>query len=217
MSIMQCLFASSLDSFIFIKSVTSSSSTITIPTEASEGDFAVLFDYAENTSLLPSAPTTVVPPGFTSVQNDTATFLLFLVAVRSIISYKVLNSSDSGTTITGMDNLNLRKILLIFRPNNKITTVSEVSNGDSGTGAPASQTISMSNQNTPIIGVSHWTSTDTIDPRTSDITMTEVNNGTDQYVKYIIYNLGNTPQNITVNMQDEGSLNTLQSAYFTFT
>jgi len=50
MSIMQTLFTSRRQNFTFITSTTSFSSSITIPSTANSGDFAILIDFSSGFS-----------------------------------------------------------------------------------------------------------------------------------------------------------------------
>ena len=226
MSIMQNLFTASVSSFTFVTSATSTGEQITIPSSAQEGDFAILFDAAFNDFFAASIPSTVVPSEFISVENNNSTYVEGIIpaeTVRGICSYKILSSSDPNTSINGMTpslTINTRKILLIFRPDVYISNVEVVSNGQTtgNVSNPSSQAISMSGVSTPIIGVSHYFSSGTINTRgDSSSSMTERSNTTLQYSKHIIYNLNSSPQNITVSINATGNVRGLQSAYFKFT
>lgn len=105
-----------------------SSETIAYPpaVELREGDVALFFDFctAENNG---SAPTTVIPFGYTALQNSTGnTFEIDAPDVgrcRFILSYKILTGSEFGT-LTGMiENRNEEKFLMIVRGNVPIAGV----------------------------------------------------------------------------------------------
>lgn len=98
-------------SISFVSSTTSAASTITCPT-VEPYDVGILWDVAGAGSV----PSSVVPSGWTSISNlnvDAGSF-----AIRSILSYRIFDGSEDGTTITGMAGSNSEpKVLLLFRPN----------------------------------------------------------------------------------------------------
>lgn len=96
----------------FISATTSNTNTISIPTFINPGDIGILFDTANNTTT--TIPTTVVPSGWTTIDNASFSGPS---SVRSIISYKSLIANDSGQTLTGMNDTTDSKILLIVRTN----------------------------------------------------------------------------------------------------
>lgn len=124
--------------------------TITIPSEAAVGDIAVLYDSTINSAS--PAPTSVVPSGWTSVNDSAGSF------VRVIASYKLLVSGDPGSTITGMAGTNFQgKSLLIFRKSVVATTVSAFSAaGQVTSGDPTPQVVTSSGGVVPIIVVATY-------------------------------------------------------------
>lgn len=192
--------------FSFVDSAVSSGSTIVIPATARKGDFAILVDGAVGAST----PTSVTPTGWATDANITSAL------TRVMISRKVLVTGDSGSTITGMNGgIGDNKVMVVFRPSASILTVlPSTPTGESTSGDPGSQTIEMVNATTPVIGLAHFFSSGAINPRTNSPSMTEISNGTDQYVHYIIYN--SSPLTHTIDMDDEGN-NTLQGIYYEFT
>ena len=98
-------------------SANSSASTVTVPSNLLPGDLLVLFDIAFGAT---SSPSLVTPTNFTSLGSVTGQ------NGRINTAYKqVLDSSDSGTSITGMNgNSSNNKILLVFRGINGYSIVS---------------------------------------------------------------------------------------------
>lgn len=128
----------------------SNAATVTIPSEAAAGDIAVLYDSTMNNAG--PAPTTVIPSGWTSVNDSAATF------VRVISSYKLLVGGDPGSTITGMTGTFFEgKSLLIFRKTVVATAVSAFSAaGQVTSGNPTAQVVTSSGGVVPIIVVATY-------------------------------------------------------------
>lgn len=201
-------------SVTFVDSSTSLTTSITIPAGSQSGDLAVLFDIAIQSST--SQPTTVVPTDFNTIVN---TGFSGNFACRGIFSYKILTESDPGASITGMDGtFSERKILAVFRPNSgKVITSVQLSTPSSELtdGNPVAQSISMSGSSPVIIGfVGYGNGSLQIDPRTATgATFSELTAAINCYMKYTIFNQGDTPTNASVDMDDEGSNNILQSFF----
>jgi len=203
-----------LESISFFANATSTASTITVPANIQEDDIAILFDIS--TSNTATNPTTVIPSGFTSIIVNTRP------AVdnnrKAICSYKLLVGTEGSSSLTGMASAGgtdgTKKILVIFRPNAKLVETVSLStpSGFCNDQDPPSQIISMSGQTPPLLGIVCYSSTGVVDPRTAtEATFSEISNGTNMYLKYCIFNKGDTPTNATVDMQDEGFNNSLQS------
>jgi len=200
-----------LESVSLAANATTTSSTITIPAAAQAGDLAVLFDQSVQSST--TLPTTVVPTNFTSIVN---TSLSGSFATRGIFSYKILVSGDPGTSITGMSGtFAQRKILAIFRPVGKGITSVELSTpqGQATDGNPTAQSILMTQSSPVLIGfIGYGNGSAQIDPRTSTgATFSELSAAISLYMKYVIFNRGDTPTDATADMDDEGFNNLLQS------
>lgn len=195
-------------SLSFITSATDTAPGITIPATAAIGDLAVILNGAEAGSA--TAPSTVVPSGFTSARNDS---LAISPAVKGICSYKVLLSGDPGASVTGMTgSSSTRSIILIFRPNAPITSVSVVSaNGSAISTDPAAQTITTAAQVSPLVIIGHaFGSAIGVTPSGTLTTSGTVVNGatTTHAAAYEIQN--SSPANRTWDMGDVGN-NVLQS------
>lgn len=201
-----------VQSVFLAESATSTTASITIPAASQEGDIAVLFDTAIQSST--TQPTTVVPSGFNTIVN---TGFSGNFACRGIFSYKILTASDPGTSITGLDGTFAeRKIMAVFRivgnwktPQITLSTPStELTDGN-----PVAQTIAMTATTPVLIGfVGYGNGSAQIDPRTATgASFTELSAAISCYMKFCIFNEGDTPTDATVDMDDEGSNNILQS------
>jgi hypothetical protein len=183
-----------------VDAVTSTASTITIPSWALADDYAVLFDYSTTTTL-------TIPSGWTG-------FSIFTTGIRSTISYKKLVSGDINTTITGMGGTT-RKVLVIVRGNAPISSITVSTPAQQATTAiPTNQTISMSGSIAPVMGFAHYTSTGAVATRTGVGNIREFTSTSNQFVKVWAY----TPTqstNITVGQSDNGT-NALQSFWIRF-
>lgn len=138
-------------SISFVSSTTSAASTITCPT-VEPYDVGILWDVAGDSS----PPSTVVPSGWTSISNlnvDAGSF-----AIRSILSYRIFDGTEDGSTITGMAGNNSEpKVLLLFRPNSgsTVTSVQLQSpwNDFCADSNPSTQTISAGAQAAPLVRI----------------------------------------------------------------
>lgn len=127
----------------FVTSTDAQSNTITVPSSVVAGDILVLVDRATVAGGTP--PTTVVPTGFTSINDSTATD--GADADRQIFSYKLAVGTEASTVLTGMNATTESKLLLVFRGSPTILSVSlNDTDGDldNGTSPPADQTITAS-------------------------------------------------------------------------
>ena len=141
---------------------------ITIPT-VQTGDIGIYFNFASASSS--TIPTAVTPSGWTNAANTT-----FSVgggspsACRSMVHYKTMNSSDSATTLTGMDGRNL---LIFYRPNRTVSTYTVSALTQQATSsAPTNQTLAMSGVSGPYIGLAFYASTTSITTKGSTVTAT---------------------------------------------
>lgn len=197
----------------FVDSAISNSATITIPAGAQEGDLAVLFDISWNGSSGP--PTEVVPSTWTlctpstiqdSASNDD----------RLVASYKVLGAAPGGTSVTGMDSTSDNKIMMVFRPDAVITTVTPGSwNAQNTPNDPASQSVTASGQATPLVVVATGYDVAGLLAFSSaspafDAVIQETGQD-DMVAGYKIYN--SSPADHTIDQIDEGNANVLASGY----
>lgn len=181
--------------------------TIAWPANIRKGDLAVLFDDAENTGTTP-IPTTVLPTGFTSLADNGMT------AVRTRVSYKICDGTESGN-ITGMTGTSsIQKTLYIVRGTNEISSVvtstfTSVMDGND----PAAQNTTLVGLQPPVIYFAHGgnrtgpASTFTTESPALDSKVTDIANTTG----YKIYN--ESPANHTVDTADLSTANWLYTGY----
>lgn len=216
MSIMQSLFSSLSKTFTFVGSSTvNDTPNISLPSGSQVGDFAILFDVATSGIIFLIDPSTVIPTNWTSFVNANDS------NSRIIGSYSKLTSVDSVTGMT-FPTLGLgggsSKTIIVFRPNFEISQISYTANVQISDSTLSSQSITMSAAQSPIISAAQWSSSSTTPNRTvTGITMNEISNSPNQYVRYLIYNYNQIPANGTVSTTTSASNNALASVYFTFT
>lgn len=202
-----------LESFTFVDSGNTATSTGTIPAAAAVGDLCVCFNAATQNNTL---PTEVVPTDFEILANhvrDGANF-----RVRGLISAKILESGEPGSNVTLMSAGNSnRGILAVFRPNAPINSFTANGVQGEGTGGdPAQQTINVTGSPSfPAISLAHWGATSAVGSRVAT-NLTDISgSSTAHWAAYRLDNAGGSPANGVVDMADSGS-NVMQSLYLTF-
>lgn len=138
----------------FVTSVESTTSTIVVP-NTNIGDLLVLVDYTSN--ITSTIPTLVTPPGFTSINSVTGATSGGSNGSRANMSYMLVSSSMSGTTLAGMTGaFRSRKILMVFRGISPFATATPLSAaGQIINGAPTNQVIPVNGESAPLIALSH--------------------------------------------------------------
>ena len=212
---MQSLFSTLSKTFTFVGSSTvNDTPNISLPSGSQVGDFSILFDVATS-GIIFQDPSTVIPTNWTSFVNANDS------NSRIIGSYSKLTSVDS---VTGMTFPTLgfsggsSKTIIVFRPNFEISQISYTANVQISDSTLSSQSITMSAAQSPIISAAQWSSSSTTPNRTvTGITMNEISNSPNQYVRYLIYNYNQIPANGIVSTTTSASNNALASVYFTFT
>lgn len=192
-----------------IATATSTATTITAPAGIIAGDLLVLLDKGLN--ALATAPVTVIATGFTSISNITAS--LGASGIRQILSYKLADGSEGGASLTGLSGNLRNKALYTFRqtPAAIVANVGSV-NGEITAGNPVAQTVTSGSGALPLVVIGGYASGSAIDPRTfSPAKDGELERGTGMYLAYKIYNA--EPADVTIDMDDEGADNELQSCY----
>lgn len=165
------------------------------------GDIIVVFSKGSGTTSTLSPPT-----GFTQISALGSSGGVNQAATSS---YKIATGSESGA----IDNLynqasgNIHGVV-VFRGNTPITSISLQSVNSQGTsGNPTPQTVTASGGTPPLIVLGFYTaSTADIDPRTfSPAEDGELLVSNRHSIKWKIYNVGNTPSNHSVDMDDEAN------------
>lgn len=200
---------------------TSTAATITIPSGARIGDFAVLVDYATNSTA--SQPTLVTPTGWTS--SGEIGFTSATTGSRLAISHKILAFGDAGLSITGLDGTEGElKALYVWRVKGRpLLSVTVNDQAEEITdGNPASQTCnaSLGAGISPVIviaGAGNRGGTSGFDTQTPAFeATTNVGAGTPRLTAgRTLYNWG--PVDQIVDNADKGNNNALMSLYYTFT
>lgn len=195
----------SSDELSFVGSNTSTAASVSVSGLVSAGDAIVLFDIAINAG---DAPALVTPGGFTNIYSTSSASPGHRIAG----CYKIADGTE--TTLTGMaGDLAAAKIATIFRGSSAIAAIAigDIA-AESTNGNPASQTCNASGGATPLIVFGSYDSGGSVDPRTfSPAADAEIAVFTFFFAKYKIYN--STPQDTTIDMDDEGVANGLASFY----
>jgi hypothetical protein len=197
-------------SISFHASATSTTSSITGPATIQAGDLLVLSDHSYRSDS--ATPNAIVPSGFTQIHNDVDPG--GTNRSRHILSYKIADGAEASASITGLSGGTLGKVLLVFRGNVKISSVTIGSPVTSGItdDNPASQSIAASGGTAPLVVLSAYYSNGAIDPRTFSTTKdAEVNSAAYHYFAYKIHN--SAPADTSIDMDDDGNNNVVHGAY----
>lgn len=207
-----------LTSLSLFGSASSSLSTITMPASVIAGDVAVLLDFSSNSSA--SAPTNVVPSGWTQIGSGNDYFIDDAVGARVTMSYKILAGTEGGTSITGMAGTYPKKVMFVFRGNRAVAAV---------TAGSFTSTISLTNPSSitvgtttaslcPLVvmglgGCNNSTAAFTTESPAFDATVSPAD--ADAIAGYKIYN--SSPAMHTIDIADLGAINGLVGAYISCT
>lgn len=191
---------------------TRTNSWATIPASATAGDLCIFAQRMSDPSS--PAPAKVIPTGFTEVVDTVGT----ADQRRCTVSYKILVSADKGVAVSGMTASTNRTILGVWRESSgaisSLTFSTPVAEATAGN--PAAQAVSASNGTAPLIVFAHYGSTGNISPNTfSPAEDGTITSGTIHDLLYKMYD--SSPANHTVDMDDEGTMNFLQSWYMELT
>lgn len=175
---------------------------ITVPASAQEGDFAVLY-------FSGALGTLATVPGWTTIASEDATF-------ETVSCYKLLGSSDPGSTVTNPNPTSYDVMLiLVFRPSSPIANVliSSSSGITTVSTVPSSQTVSTGTYGPPnlIMGFHNtYASTPTFSAPTWDGTFLSIGENNNNVLGGYLIQQENV--NVTVSTtQDGGSYNRLSS------
>jgi UDP-N-acetylglucosamine transferase subunit ALG13 len=190
-------------------SVTSSTSTITVPAGVRPGDYIILLDYADDSAAVPASTR---PSGFGSIFTATnaTTFTRVNYSDRIIVS-----ESYAGTVLTGMTgNTAIQKFLLVFRGTAGYCEFVDDNNNSQleTTSAPTTQTVTDSSLDAYVDGIpitfAFFKGSSGI-TSTSQLTFSGATfiQGTSNiyYCGYKIYNQATTSVNDSISMQDRGT------------
>jgi len=175
--------------------------SLTCPTVA-KGDLIVVLSYATGSAAF------VTPTGFTPLVQSV------LGAVRQALSAKVADGTESGTTINGMTGSGFGMVLVTLRPDTPLVSFVLASpQGELTDGNPVAQNVTSGAGPAPLIVIGAYGSLGVVNPRTfSPAKDGEVLLGTG--TMYIAWkNYFNSQVDVSIDMDDEGNGNALQSCY----
>jgi hypothetical protein len=214
-----------LTSITQVLSATSTATTITAPSGIQAGDLIVMADGSAGSF---GTPADVVPTGFTGIETNTTG------GSRLRCSYKLADGSEGGASITGMEAGGFgstAKVIYVFRGNVAASTLTLSTPGNQGTtGNPSAQTISASGGVAPLVALGFYYCAENnfnglVNPRTFTVGGSDAKDGelesnanpgggafsSDTWIAYKIYS--SAPQDVSVDMDDEGDANNLMSCY----
>lgn len=194
--------------------------TIAMPTGAQAGDIVFVVDRLGGTGSTFNFRTPLTSAGNTFTAHQTvfggsgSTFLSTRISSRVLVTGELSTIANLHSTTTASAH---RGIAILFRPSDAITSVTYTSTGGEYTvNNPAVQTVSVSNEPQAAVAIAVYTALAAVAPRTSSITLTELNDGAGTlFANYKLYTTGESRTNFTVDMDDEGT-NLLQSFYVKF-
>jgi hypothetical protein len=196
----------------YITHTTTTTPTISFPASGVEtGDLIVISSWGENTSG-GSGPADVTPSEFTSI----GTLVNGGGRVRASAFYKIAEGDEDGTTVTGINGNIESHVLIQYRANLPIVSLTASTPVSTGViGNPAQQTIAASAGTPPVLGIAmfcNMAASSSINPRTTSITPDHsINPSTHHYVHDYIQN--SSPADYTFDMDDEGDGNNLFGFY----
>jgi hypothetical protein len=209
-----------LTSIVQQASATSTAQTVNAPADIQAGDLLVLADLG--TAIL-STPATVEPPGFNTIINTSGAPAG--TGARQIFSYKIADGSEGSTTITGMNGgSSNNKVLLVFRGNVPIVTATpNTFAGQVSALNPSAQNVAASGGTPPLVifGIYGVDNSASVNPRTFTVAGSPAKDGevgnssSDLFVAWKIYLTA--PADASIDMDDEGNANVLQSGYIALT
>lgn len=199
-----------LASITHFASATSTGSTINFPASIIAGDLIVMVDKAA-TSF--GTPASVTPSGFTSINEQTGNDSTGFIGYRQHLTYKLALGTETGS-LTGMNgSATNAKAMHVFRGDIAATLITvSTPNGQLTTGNPTAQSVNASGGTPPLVVIGAYGAAAAVSPRTFSTTADgEANPDTTLYLAYKIYN--SAPANTSIDMDDEGNINILQSCW----
>lgn len=203
--------------------------TVVVPAGAQAGDLLVLFDLG--VSVNATAPETV-PTDFEIGVNDEVSFVSGPVtaSVRGIISAKIADGDDAGSTLTGINaNSTEDKVLIVIRGSKPFVSLSFASNvGDATQGNPSAQVVDVDAGSKPLVCIGCYATgftTPAVSPRTftiggsdaKDDEIQKTGSQIDMWTAYKLFGKGVSLADVTVDMDDEGPVNFLGSCIIELT
>lgn len=176
----------------------SESATVEIPEDVQEGDLMVL-------SLMVDSDDIPAPDGWDAITSEGDEF------AEVALFYKIADSEDASDTISVSVN---HRVLAVFRGDIPITGVTVGSvNGELTNDNPSEQTVTASGQGAPIIVFGSYYNNDGVDPRAMSPTKDGEEDEGDgkSWLAWKIFN--SDPEDVSVDMDDEGTYSILQSFY----
>jgi hypothetical protein len=105
-------------------STSNTESTIPYPTGIQQGDLIIFAEQASRIGSVPTPPTRVLPPGFTSMSDITSTVSTFTRS-RDCFAWKIADGTETGNlTGTASSTNPQRKFIAVFRRTPAFTGVS---------------------------------------------------------------------------------------------
>ena len=193
-----------------------SSTTVPYPSGLSSGDLLLMYDFKVNMSS--TIPTAVTPSGFTNIMNaSSASPFGHRIMIHKRKADGTETGSVSGMTINGAN----AKFILAFRASTVPTTWDhfDIDATTGIAGDPTAQTVTSGSGTPPLIVFGFYgILTGTLSPRTftpsKDAEISETFDGRtadSHYAAWKIYN--DSPADVSIDMEDEGPGNFLNSLY----
>lgn len=197
-----------IETIVLADSNTSVSQTITVPETVVAGDLLVLYDRPASSST----PSGSAPPGWTTIDNRASG------NYRMIFSYTIATGEEAGLDIDGASGgIFVQKRLLVFRTNRPMQSV-QLGNVDAGLSSGTQERTALASQGTaPLVVVA------TYHMNTSDGTRAmspakdgELGSNNPGYcwIAWKIFNLEDTPVDVTASRSAESSSQGVQITYF---
>lgn len=193
-----------------VDSATSTTQNIAIPATVQAGDLLVL--YSVRTYIV-SDPGAFTPTGFTTIHSVHAG----TAQVRSFVGARLATASDAGANIdTGSTDGTWLNHLYVFRGDDPINAFAVFDAEVSGPTAanPAGVTTNASTGTPPLVVIGTYSSNNAVDPRTFSTTKDgeiTAGGGSTSWLAYKIYNAA--PADTTIDMDDEGDVNTVTGSF----
>jgi len=192
--------------------------TVAIPTGAAEGDLAVMYDMPWEDVTTGEFEAT--PAGWNFV-HEAMRHALDDVGIK--LTYKVLEASDLGTSVSGYEDTSgtkaRRKFIVVFRPDAKINDVTvsyqDINNANGGVADVVMTTTGLS---LPMVICAGYS---TRDATTVSLVPTEDGQAYQEldaaHCNYLLYDVGDTPATtVTASMVDTNDGDILSGVVFTF-